>query len=77
MRTEVFGRCPCGGTYESRLVEIRRDERVLEDVPQGGCDLCGSRVYRADMLERIEMLMFSAGTDAVARRWASEVEPVS
>ena len=30
---------------------------VLTDVPQGACPLCGSRVYKAEVLERIESLM--------------------
>jgi hypothetical protein len=30
---------------------------VMTDVPQGVCPNCGSRVYRAEMLERIECVM--------------------
>jgi len=30
---------------------------VLDDVPQGACPLCGSRVYKAGMLEAIEAVM--------------------
>jgi hypothetical protein len=30
---------------------------VLADVPQGACPVCGSRVYKAAMLERVEGLM--------------------
>ncbi len=30
---------------------------VLSNVPQGACPLCGSRVYKAEVLERIEALM--------------------
>lgn len=30
---------------------------VLTDVPQGACPLCGSRVYKPEVLERIESLM--------------------
>jgi len=30
---------------------------VLNDVPQGVCPQCGSRVYKAEMLERIEATM--------------------
>jgi len=56
-----FGRCPCGGTYESKLVEVRMTVQgevvVLSDVPQGACPVCGSRVYKAGMLEDIEALM--------------------
>jgi hypothetical protein len=54
-----FGSCPCGGTYELRTVVVRitdgDEPRVLlEDVPQGACPNCGSRVYKAAMLESIE-----------------------
>lgn len=56
-----YGRCPCSGHYENRKVEVRfnRDEgvRVLTDVPQGACLLCGSRVYKTDILMRIEAIM--------------------
>lgn len=30
---------------------------VLTGVPQGACMMCGSRVYKAEVLERIESLM--------------------
>ncbi len=30
---------------------------VLTGVPQGACKTCGSRVYKTDILERIESLM--------------------
>lgn len=30
---------------------------VLTNVPQGACPLCGSRVYKPEVLERIESLM--------------------
>jgi YgiT-type zinc finger domain-containing protein len=56
-----YGRCPCGGQYENRAVEVRMtvNEKivVLTDVPQGACPNCGSRVYKAETLERIESLM--------------------
>jgi hypothetical protein len=43
------------------MVEVRmtvEDEVVvLTDVPQGACPECGSRVYKARMLEVIEALM--------------------
>jgi YgiT-type zinc finger domain-containing protein len=56
-----YGACPCGGVYEPRMVEVRmtiEDEVVvLTDVPQGACPDCGSRVYKAGMLEGIEALM--------------------
>jgi len=56
-----YGRCPCGGTYDNRSVEVRLTVGgkvvVLTDVPQGACPNCGSRVYKAEVLERIETLM--------------------
>lgn len=56
-----YGECPCGGKYESRVVEVRMtvqgENIVLSDVPQGACPICGSRVYKTDVLERIESLM--------------------
>jgi YgiT-type zinc finger domain-containing protein len=56
-----YGRCPCGGTYENRFVEVRLTISgkvvVLTQVPQGACPNCGSRVYKGEVLERIESLM--------------------
>lgn len=56
-----YGRCPCGGVYERRYVEVRMtvggDAILLEDVPQGACPLCGSRVYKRIVLTGIEMVM--------------------
>jgi len=56
-----FGTCPCGGRYETSFVEVRLNARtppvVLTDIPQGSCPQCGSRVYKRDVLERIESLM--------------------
>lgn len=56
-----YGRCPCSGTYTTRFVEVRLTVNgkvvVLTNVPQGSCPSCGSRVYKAEVLERIELLM--------------------
>lgn len=56
-----YGRCLCSGKYENRSVEVRMTVAgkvvVLTKVPQGACPLCGSRVYKAEVLERIESLM--------------------
>ncbi len=56
-----YGRCPCGGQYEKRMVEVRMTVNgkpvILTEVSQGACPVCGSRVYRAEVLERIESLM--------------------
>lgn len=63
-RGSQYGRCPCSGTYEQRRVEIRlrvHDEPVvLNDVPQGLCPSCGSRVYKRNVLAVIEALMMSS-----------------
>ncbi len=56
-----YGRCPCSGAYENRFVEVRLTVHgkvvVLTEVPQGACPSCGSRVYKGEVLERIESLM--------------------
>jgi YgiT-type zinc finger domain-containing protein len=56
-----YGRCPCAGVYQRRAVEVRMNVNgkvvVLTAVPQGACPQCGSRVYKAEVLERIEALM--------------------
>jgi len=53
-----WGRCPCGGTFDHKLVEVNMTVEgkavTLRDVPQGVCPNCGSRVYKAEMLTRIE-----------------------
>lgn len=58
-----YGRCPCTGIYQQRFVEVRMNVRgktvVLTGVPQGACPQCGSRVYKAEVLERLESLMKS------------------
>ena len=57
-----YGRCGCGGTFEPHKVEVRLtlgDESiVLPEVPQGACALCGSRVYKAEVLELIEAIFY-------------------
>jgi hypothetical protein len=71
-----YGACPCaGGEYEARLVEVRMRARgskagdeaivVLRDVPQGVCLACGSRVYKAEVLARIEAVMMGETVDPV------------
>ena len=68
---EGFGRCACGGTYEKRFVEVSREGVVLTDIARGSCDTCGSYVFSADTLERIEAILLSPGhPDRAATRWA-------
>lgn len=56
----VNGKCPCGGTYEDREVQVRLTSSstgavtVLESVPQAVCPICESRAYHASILQRIE-----------------------
>lgn len=56
-----YGRCPCTGTYDNRAVEVRLNLNgktlVLTDVPQGACPNCGSRVYKPEVIQRVESLM--------------------
>jgi YgiT-type zinc finger domain-containing protein len=56
-----WGQCPCGGVYERRTVEIKMTVNgqpvVLRDVLQGACPNCGSRIYKAGQLQRIEETM--------------------
>lgn len=58
-----YGYCPCGGKYDNRMVEVRMtvggNVVLLQNVPQGACPRCGSRVYKTDILETIERLMKS------------------
>jgi hypothetical protein len=64
-RTPEYGRCPCGGTYEPRTVEVRMTVDgtpvVLSDVPQGRCARCDSRVYALATLETLERTMRGPG----------------
>jgi YgiT-type zinc finger domain-containing protein len=66
-----FGRCPCGGLYTPRTVEVSMrvgsDKIVLPNVLQGACPQCGSRVYKADVLEELEILMGGWPTHTLTR----------
>ncbi|MGH2761594.1 MAG: hypothetical protein ACRDL4_14900 [Thermoleophilaceae bacterium] len=52
-----YGRCPCGGSYERRTIEVTFDELVLTDVPQASCPDCGSHICKARVLDRLERLL--------------------
>jgi hypothetical protein len=61
MEMPSFESCPCGlGSFESSLVDIAMmvagARVVLENIPQGLCPKCGSRVYSPECLLRIERL---------------------
>jgi len=44
---------------------------TLTDVPQGACPNCGSRVYKAEMLARIEGVMKNESLDRkLSWQWA-------
>jgi hypothetical protein len=62
-----WGQCPCGGQYVHRQVEVRMMVEgkpvTLSDVFQGACPTCGSRVYKAEQLARIEAIMKSNPLD--------------
>jgi YgiT-type zinc finger domain-containing protein len=53
-----YGRCACGGTYESHSVPVtfQTTDVVLTDVPQGKCPDCGAWIYKARVLDRIERI---------------------
>ena len=61
-----YGRCPCYGTYQPRWVEVRMNATggnvVLTGVGQGACPQCGSRVYKAEVLEILEGLFRKVNT---------------
>jgi hypothetical protein len=38
-------------------MNVKAKTVVLTNVPQGACPQCGSRVYKAEVLERLESLM--------------------
>ena len=56
-----YGKCPCGGQYENRSVEVRMTVHgtviTLSDVPQGTCPNCGSRIYKKQVIEYVESVM--------------------
>ena len=56
-----YGRCRCTSTFEQREVEIRmlvqEESVVLNDVPQGVCPSCGTKVYKANVLAALEALL--------------------
>jgi YgiT-type zinc finger domain-containing protein len=64
MATE-YGRCPCSGRYERRLVDVHFNggQVVLPNVPQGACPVCGSRVYNSAVLGWIEAAFLRSRQD--------------
>jgi YgiT-type zinc finger domain-containing protein len=62
-----WGPCPCGGVFAHHVVDVRITVAgravTLNDVPQGRCPSCGSRVYKAEELARIEGTMVGEPVD--------------
>jgi hypothetical protein len=62
----LSGRCPCGGTYEDRIVEVRLPSGheshavIFPGVPSAVCSWCNSRVYPAPVLRRLELAFGAA-----------------
>ena len=60
------------GEYETRVMEVRMIVEgkvvVLTDVFQGFCPNCGSRVYKAEQLARIEETMKAVPLDGRLNR---------
>jgi hypothetical protein len=54
----VYGKCACGTEFDAVVVELRfgalEPEYVLRDVPQASCPTCGTRVFTASVIERVE-----------------------
>jgi YgiT-type zinc finger domain-containing protein len=67
-----YGRCPCSGIFENRAVEVSMtaggESIVIPSVPQGVCPLCGSRVYKTEVLARIESVMKRERYDSDSER---------
>jgi hypothetical protein len=63
----VYDKCPCGGKYQHRWVEVRMMVKgqhvVLDKVPQGNCPQCGSLVYKTSVLAAIESTMKGVPVD--------------
>jgi hypothetical protein len=60
-----WGTCACGGTFDTRQVEVRAtvagEVKTLENVYQGACPRCDARVYKAYTLELIEVALMRPG----------------
>ena len=60
-----YGRCSCGGAFAARVVQVNMSpgsEQVsVSGVPQGACPICGSRVYKVNILAGLEE-MFRGGS---------------
>ena len=72
-------RCPCGGHYEKRTVDVRfarsPEPVVLTGVEQCACSQCGGRVYAMETLERLEALHRGELADPLLRRLRAAPAP--
>jgi len=57
-RDSAYGACACGAELEARLVDVSFSgsdpPEGLRSVPQAMCGSCGTRIYKAVVIERIE-----------------------
>ena len=64
--------CPCGGRYACRTIKVPpnvdADAEQLTDVLQGVCGSCGSKVYHAETLERVESTLKGRSPDGIVNR---------
>jgi len=62
-----WGRCICAQALQHEWIDVPRtvDGRPapLTDVPRGRCVACGSRVYRAESLGRVEAVLKGRASD--------------
>ena len=67
-----YGTCPCGGSYERRSREVTMTvdgkRQDLSQVPQGACPNCDARVYKVEVLERVEATMRGEPVDPRSNR---------
>ena len=56
-----YGNCWCMTPYQGRYLEVRLKVQekivVLSEVPQGVCDRCAFKVYKPEVLWRLETLV--------------------
>jgi len=64
--------CPCGGKYDHHAIRIsltaEQQDELFTKVAQGVCGTCGSRVYHAETLERVESAMKRRSPDRFLNR---------
>lgn len=63
-----FGRCLCGGTYETRRDSVQWGTDVHVTFETGECPTCGSSVCRVSDLERVEAIRRGDAVDPALKR---------